>query len=104
MSETYWTVESYVPLTPALRTSLASRFGWADVPGHTHAAIVAIRIASVVRGNEHIVTFVYSFVESAWAGNATGLEAAIASECRTRLTSARNAEGPASIAGRRQGL
>lgn len=104
MAEAYWTVESYVALTAEMRTTLTARFGWSNVAGHTHAAIVAIRARSVLKGNEHIETFVHSFVEASWTGNASGLENAIDAACNTRLASARNAEGPAAIVGRRHRL
>lgn len=100
MAEAYWTVESYVALTAEMRATLTARFGWTNVAGHTHAAIVAIRARSALKGNEHIETFVHSFVEASWTGNASGLENAINAACNSRLASAHDAQGPTAITGR----
>lgn len=100
MAEAYWTVESYVALTAEMWTTLAARFGWTNVPAHTHAAIVAIRANSALKGNEHIETFVHSFVEASWTSNASGLENAIDAACQSRLASSRDSQGAAAIAGR----
>lgn len=104
MEGTYWIVESYAALTAGLRSILTARFGWANQASHTHAALIAVRSFSIERGSEHVVTFVYSFVAADWAGNTAGLESAIDTECRTRLTAARNAAALTSIAGHRHWL
>lgn len=104
MEGTYWIVEAHAALTAGLRSQLTSRYGWVNQPSHTHVALIAIRTQSIDRGSEHVATFPYSFVAADWMTNASGLEAAIDTECRSRLATQRNADGLPAIAGRRHWL
>lgn len=97
-----WTIDAaeMAALNPSLRTTLAQRYGWVNVPAHTHAAIVNVRESTPDGTFRHLAVFVFSCDAAAYNGNTAGLKDAIASEVRTRVNALWNAQPLTALAGR----
>lgn len=105
MTGIYWEIDvgDVRTLTPALRSLLASRYAWADVPAHTHVALVHVR--EVSPGYTACLTvFPFSCDAQAYAGRLADLEADIDAEARARLRAMRNTLPLTAAVGRRHFL
>jgi len=88
---------------PARRSAVNARFGLTLPAGDNWVALITIT-SSALAGDTCQVTFPFSFVVANYSGATGTLEAAIDTECRSRLLALRNAAALTTIRDRRHVL
>jgi len=88
---------------PARRSAVNARFGVTLPAGDTWVAIIVI-VNRAGLGDTCQITFPFSFIVANYTGATGALEAAIDTECRSRLLTLRNAAALTTIRDRRHVL